>query len=384
MADTPNFDMFAAKGTHAKYINNTFITKTFPCHYSIATGLFEESHGIIANHMYDRDMDPPNFNMGTTETAWWDGGEPLWVTAQKANLCSATYFWPGSEAKIRGYRPNIYKKYNESIKFEPRVDTVVQWLSADTDFAMLYFHEPDSTGHKYGPNSTEVKTMVEKMDTLLGYVVKKLDDAGLWSSVNVIVTSDHGMTEIDIPNKNIDLLNYVHASAILQAPSLGPVANIMTAPEMIDAVVQNLSNVEHLAVYRRENVPEFWHYSNNRRILDIVAVADEGWTIVKNLSATYQNGKGTHGYDNRLPSMKPIFYARGPNIKPGVEVPPFNSVDIYPLVCELLGIPAAPNNGSLLNTKAFIVYNTNSGVRNVHWLGLWFVSFVLMFCHFSF
>lgn len=35
---TPNFDAFAAAGTQAQYINNTFITKTFPCHYSIATG----------------------------------------------------------------------------------------------------------------------------------------------------------------------------------------------------------------------------------------------------------------------------------------------------------------------------------------------------------
>ena len=36
--NTPNFDKFAAAGTRAEYINNTFVTKTFPCHYTIATG----------------------------------------------------------------------------------------------------------------------------------------------------------------------------------------------------------------------------------------------------------------------------------------------------------------------------------------------------------
>lgn len=39
--NTPNFDAFAASGTRAKYINNTFVTKTFPCHYTIATGEFK-------------------------------------------------------------------------------------------------------------------------------------------------------------------------------------------------------------------------------------------------------------------------------------------------------------------------------------------------------
>ena len=35
---TPNFDALAREGVKTPYINNTFITKTFPCHYSIATG----------------------------------------------------------------------------------------------------------------------------------------------------------------------------------------------------------------------------------------------------------------------------------------------------------------------------------------------------------
>ena len=35
---TPNFDALAREGVKAPYINNTFTTKTFPCHYSIATG----------------------------------------------------------------------------------------------------------------------------------------------------------------------------------------------------------------------------------------------------------------------------------------------------------------------------------------------------------
>jgi hypothetical protein len=68
---------------------------------------------------------------------------------------------------------------------------------------------------------------------------------------------------------------------------------------------------------------------------------------------------GAHGYDNTLSSMKPIFYARGPNIKQGFESLSFSIVDIYPLVCKLLCLKPAPNNGTLDNTKYFIV-NDNS------------------------
>ena len=64
--------------------------------------------------------------------------------------------------------------------------------------------------------------------------------------------------------------------------------------------------------------------------------------------------KGDHGYDNHLPSMKPIFFARGPNIKKKYKVSPFNSVDIYPLVAALLGVQPGPHNGTLENVKDFI------------------------------
>ena len=240
-------------------------------------GLYEESHGIVANYMYDP-ITNQTFNLRSKETFWWDGGEPLWVTVQRSNLKSGVYFWPGSESKVRGLYPNKYFAYNKSVKFEDRVDTVVEWLSNDIDLAMLYFHEPDSTGHQYGPNSPEVIAKVEEMDTLLGYIVSKIDNASLWDSVNVLVTSDHGMTEVST-NKLIDLLDYVDKSDITHAPSYGPVANIKVKDGKLEDTMRRLSNVSHLTVYRREDVPSYWHYSNNPRILDIVAVADEHWSI---------------------------------------------------------------------------------------------------------
>ena len=49
--------------------------------------------------------------------------------------------------------------------------------------------------------------------------------------------------------------------------------------------------------------------------------------------------------------MSPFFIAYGPAFKKGYVSGPFDSVDIYPLMCYILGITPAPNNGSLDNVK---------------------------------
>lgn len=64
-----------------------------------------------------------------------------------------------------------------------------------------------------------------------------------------------------------------------------------------------------------------------------------------------KTAKGNHGWDNANMNMRPIFLAYGPDFKSGYVGKPFNNVDIYPLMCELLGIDGAPNNGSLDNTQ---------------------------------
>ena len=54
-------------------------------------------------------------------------------------------------------------------------------------------------------------------------------------------------------------------------------------------------------------------------------------------------------------SMKPIFLASGPNFKKNVRFGPIRNVDIYPLMCELMGIPTGPTNGSLERVIDFLV-----------------------------
>lgn len=184
---TENLDFVVRSGVKAKYMENTFVTKTFPNHFTIVTGLYEESHGIVANTMYDP-VFKSWFHIGNNETRWWNGGEPLWVTNQKAGKKSGTVFWPGADVKIRGQYPTYYLKYNHNLSYKARVDKVIELLSMKNPptFLTLYLDEPDHSGHQHGPDSKEVVAAIERVDNTTGYLINKLKSKGLLDEVKSV------------------------------------------------------------------------------------------------------------------------------------------------------------------------------------------------------
>ena len=176
--DTPWFDKLIQEGVKAKWIEDSYISQTFPNHYTIATGVYEETHGIVANRFYDPIMNKSfvyTSKEDSSDPKFW-GAEPIWVTNQKQGHSTGVYFWVGSEVKIDGTYPTVYKPYNASVNWFERVDTVVSWLAnqpvdgkeLDINLALLYFSQPDHYGHKYGPESREVTEQIKRCDTIVG------------------------------------------------------------------------------------------------------------------------------------------------------------------------------------------------------------------------
>ena len=130
-----------------------------------------------------------------------------------------------------------------------------------------------------GPVSREISAKISEMDRILGYILEKFNESRLWDKVNLIVTSDHGMTDIDPKSKSIDLSQHIDISAIAIVPDYGPVTHIQAVPGREEELYNNLSSLQHMKVFKKEEIPEEWHYKNNRRILPILAVANEGWNI---------------------------------------------------------------------------------------------------------
>ena len=77
----------------------------------------------------------------------------------------------------------------------------------------------------------------------------------------------------------VDIYDHVNRSQVRMIPSRGPVAQILPVEGEEDAVVDQLTNVPHISVYHKRDIPDRLHYKHNRRIMPVVVIADEGWLV---------------------------------------------------------------------------------------------------------
>ncbi|MEX2115562.1 MAG: ectonucleotide pyrophosphatase/phosphodiesterase [Bacteroidota bacterium] len=349
----PNLRRLASEGVRAQWMIPVFPSKTFPNHYSIVTGLYAENHGVVGNTMYDPVFDVV-FTMRKREevvnSRWW-GGEPIWATAEKQGQVSATYFWPGSEALIATKRPSHWLKYDGSVPYGDRVRQVLNWIDYPEGqrptLISLYFEEVDHAGHDYGPIFSAVDTAVKTVDAALGMLVNGLEDRGLLDEVNIIVVSDHGMAPVE-KSRTIWLDDYLSPDSV-SVVDWGIVVSLWPREDRVDEVFHSVAKAHpRMKAYRKHEIPDRWHYRNNRRIAPILLVADEGWTIARKNGGTWRrsdNG-GNHGFDNQSVSMRALFVARGPAFRSGIVLGPFENVNVYSLMTHLLSLAPAPNDGT--------------------------------------
>lgn len=351
---TPNLVRLAAHGIRAEAMIPSFPTKTFPNHYTIVTGLRPDHHGLVANNIWDPRM-KASFslsNRAAVQNADWYGGTPVWVTAERQGLATAPLFWPGNEAAIDGVRPTYGKDYDGEMPHRDRVNWVLDRLAGSVGpparFATLYFSDTDDAGHRYGPQAPETAAAAARVDSTIGYLLDGLAARHLLD-VNVIVVSDHGMAQLS-PDRVIFLDDFIDPEATHVA-DWNPVLAIWPDSAQAGAIVEALSGASpHLHVYRRDKIPAHYQFGSHPRVAPIVAIADPGWTITTHAyferNPESLNG-GNHGFDQNSLEMRALFLADGPAFADGVVVGPFSNVDVYPLIMDILSLPAAPNDGDL-------------------------------------
>jgi predicted AlkP superfamily pyrophosphatase or phosphodiesterase len=353
----------------------SFPTKTFPNHYTIVTGLYPAHHGIVANTMWDDGLHA-TFKMSdrkqVQDARWW-GGEPIWVTAQKAGQKTAPMYWPGSEAAIEGLIPTYGEAFDEKNKttFEYRVSKVLSWLDLPAPerptFLTLYFENVDQAGHDYGPDSPQLLAAMERVDQAIGLLLQGLAARRIEDQVNIVVVSDHGMAACS-RQRLIMLDDYVDPSNVIVVDT-SPVLAAKAKDGNHAALVAKLKLVPHLTVYTPDTVPQRLHYTGNPRITPVIAVADVGWKITSHdYVAQHPDNKygGDHGYDNAAPEMRAIFVAAGPAFKPHRSLPGFPNVDVYPLLAYLLNVAPARNDGDMRVFKPVLRPKTTTGRRLVN------------------
>lgn len=352
----PNLELLYSQGVLVEELTNAFITKTFPNHYTLVTGLYVESHGILASSMYDPVTKKHFNNVNDTDPMWWRKAEPIWLTALDYGHKTATAMWPGSDVRIRNRTATHYFSYNRRVTFRQRLQNVTSWLLGEGEeegvtFAALYWEEPDRAGHIFGPdNTTAMAKALKEVDDNVGLLVSELKRTGLWGRVNVIITSDHGMAQCSA-ERLIRLDRCLHPDSYAVV-DLTPVAAIVPLidPHAVHALLSQCH--PHMTAYLKEDIPDWLHYKNNEFIQQILLVADEGWTIVQR--GDKPKFLGDHGYNNSLPSMHPFMAATGPSFRVGLRTTGLRSVDLYPLMCHLLAITPRPHNGSIAAVQCLL------------------------------
>ena len=353
--DTPNLDILVENGVISESLIPVFPSKTFPNHLSIVTGCYPENHGILSNNMYDQEWDAEYYigeNSDPVKDGRWYDAEPIWVTAEKQGKLTGTYFWPGSEAEINGTRPSYYGVYDGNISREDRVQKILEWIDLPKQsrpvFMTLYFSDVDSWGHNIGPDAIGMNSIIKEIDESIGLLVSGLNKREILDNINIIITSDHGMSGLS-RDRVIFLDDYININDVRMV-DWSPVAMILPEDDSIVSTYSALYDAHpQMSVFKKEDVPARLHFNNHRRIPPIICIAADGWSISDRDyfdENPYSFTGGTHGYEPINKSMHGIFIASGPELKRGLTIESFSNIHIYEVIAHILDIDTPENDAS--------------------------------------
>uniref|UniRef100_A0A8C6PSK7 Ectonucleotide pyrophosphatase/phosphodiesterase 2 n=1 Tax=Nothobranchius furzeri TaxID=105023 RepID=A0A8C6PSK7_NOTFU len=327
----PNLHKLKSCGTSVPYMRPVYPSKTFPNLYTLATGLYPESHGIVGNTMHDPEFNA-TFSLRTREKLnhrWW-GGQPLLDSVKHFQLLKIFF--------------------SRVIPLERRILTMLHWLHLPDDerpyVYAVHSEQPDTFGHRLGPLSSEVH-----LDNVIGQLMNGLKQMNLHRCVNVIIVGDHGMEEAHCDRTEFLSSYPLNLDDIMLIPgSIGRIRPRDSRSTTYDpkAVVANLTCKmpnQHFKPYLKQHLPKRLHYAKNRRIEDVQLLMERKWKVPEK-PRNRCGFSGDHGFDNKITSMRTIFIGHGPSFKFQKNLPEFENIELYNVMCDLLGLKPAPNNGT--------------------------------------
>ena len=346
---TPVLDGLVADGAFGP-MRPSFPSVTFPNHYTLVTGLHPDHHGVVGNRFTDTQLGA--FTMASKESGFWDQGEPIWVTAEKAGVRTGTMFWPGSEVEIHGVRPSQWAPFDQGMPGDARVDRLLSWLDLPVDqrpkLETLYFDIVDTAGHRNGPDAPETRAAAASVDASMARLIEGLKARGLYDRTMLVVVSDHGMAATS-PDRVVWIDDIIDLAA-LKIGYGGAVLTADPAPGREAEVQQKLvGRHPHMECWNKADVPARLFYGSNPRVAQIVCLVETGWLTATRDRPVTRAG-GAHGYDNQAPEMAAIFIAHGPGVVAGRRLTDMDSVDVQPFLARMLGIAAPAGDGRAQDT----------------------------------
>jgi predicted AlkP superfamily pyrophosphatase or phosphodiesterase len=371
---------------------------TWPNHTTLMTGVHPEKHGVLFNGGLERLAETRTVRVNSEKTQDELVRVPLLFDVLKqAGLSSAAINWPctrGSKSiddnfpdvpeNVRHSSPRLVEELTQSGVLHHFEDggAVVRdqvWTKAACHvirqrkprLVALHLLNLDSTHHHFGPNSVPGYTAATLADSMVGLVLKAIDDAGIRDRTTIFILADHGFAAIHKslrPNAVlrreglITVENGKITSARAQVIPEGGIGLVyLTNPETATQdgeVVRRIFQGEEGIVtvlgpddFARYHLPT---PTTHKDMADLILVAKDGYSIgaatagdqlvVPNIAGT----TGSHGFLSTEPKMNALFVASGSGIKTGVKLEALDNSDVAPTVARLLGVPFSQATGRIL------------------------------------
>ncbi|MBQ8803734.1 MAG: alkaline phosphatase family protein [Tyzzerella sp.] len=391
----PNFQKYLAGGSRATSVRSIYPTITYPCHTTIATGVWPEKHGITGNFELKPELDRVPWRWFYHHVQWQ---ENIFSAAKRAGLTTAGIFWPVTgnhpdiDYLIAEYWPqpgdtDIREVYRRAGSSEEVLDIIEEELQGiricshpDTDdfqircacsmirkfqpdLLMLHPGNVDAYRHNYGLWNDKVTVGVEETDKYIGQIMSTVEEMGLLEKTNLVLTSDHGMLNVSrIININVllagaGLITTNKEGKICEwqayCQSGGTQALVYLSDSTDEDLKKKVGQLLHKwqeegvygigRVYTEEECRREEHLGGPFSFV----LETDGYTafgngasgaVVSNYDISdYRYGRATHGH---LPDKgpQPVFVAKGPNIRANSVKEGMHLIDEAPTFAKILGI----------------------------------------------
>lgn len=359
----PNLEQLARSGARGEMIP-VWPTVSSPNHWALISGLYPIHGGVYLNEMYDpaagKAFDWNNEN-------WGDGETILAAAARQGGISSVVGYWLGGFFRAGHNRPSFQipylPKYDRDLLVgtDNRADILLDLLDqsdeARPDVIALSVDDVDDAEHRFGVQSPQANQALWKVDEMFKQFVEGLKVRNLDSTTDIVIVADHGQMNTST-ERTVFLDDYIDFHQFIVRPSgSGPVFPLWPKKGVEAGVISQLQKANpHLKVWRTAELPNRLHCCKADREPPILLTVDPGWNITLRGDDPFGPGvHGNHGYDNEVREMHALFIANGPAIRRGVELKPFNNVDIYSLLANLLKIKPVETDGSLRSLCSALV-----------------------------
>ncbi|CAI5448452.1 unnamed protein product [Caenorhabditis angaria] len=386
----PNIYKWATRSTwFTSGVKSQYVSYTAPNHMSIATGLFEEAHGIVGNYFFDTETRQffDYFNstqkpgvVNASQQEFWYLADPIWLTNERweSSRKSAAIYWPNGDSPFPyiPHKPKVAKSwttYGTLSTWMKDADQVIELFTRNSDpmnFIAWYVAEPDHTLHTNGFNNGELNKTLAELDKLFEYFIERFNDNKLEDQVNIILTADHGHAEIKDEKHILCVPDYVKGRGF----EMGDHMIYPHSPEIAQEIYKNLTDAVKkynydVDIHWLKDVPERWHYQNSSRIGQIIFEPKVGSAIsfscnkedmnkLYGMNGTRKFNSSTHGMDPNFSEMRAFLVMRGPAFSENFTIADIpENVDLYGLMCHVLDITPSPNNGSMEIVKRALKEN---------------------------